>query len=75
MEELWLAGAMRARSELMRPGDSAAAERAIAVALRAFAAGASISEASQEGRRFLACWARHPSNLVASAHTALRAAS
>jgi len=43
------------------PGDTEAAEDAAAVALRAYAGGASVSEACAEARRLVVSWSRHPS--------------
>lgn len=44
------------------PGEPDAAARAIAVAERSLAAGASVGEAYAEARRFLASWERHPAH-------------
>lgn len=44
------------------PHQSVAAERAAAVAVRAYTNGASVGEACFLAREFLESWARHPSN-------------
>ena len=44
------------------PGESDVVDAAVTVALRAFAGGASITEACIEGRRFAGSWCRHPSH-------------
>jgi hypothetical protein len=43
------------------PGDIETGSAAAAVALSAYAAGASVGEACREARRFLGCRANHPS--------------
>ena len=43
------------------PDEPCISDPAVGAALRAFAAGASASEACREGRRFLRCCQRHPS--------------
>jgi len=44
------------------PGEPATADRAVAVAVAAYARGASVTEACQETRAFLGSWARHPAH-------------
>jgi hypothetical protein len=46
------------------PGEPGAANTASAAALRAYAGGASISEACIEARRVVGSWSRHPSREV-----------
>ena len=60
--ELLLAGAVREWAEKVWPGEPAAAEGAVTVAMRCYAGGASVSEACREARGFLRGWARHPSH-------------
>ena len=44
------------------PGEPATSERAVAVAMAAYAQGASVTEACRQARGFLGSWARHPSH-------------
>ena len=60
--EAVLADAVRAWSETVCPGDRRAADRAVDVALRCYAAGASVGEACAEARLFITTWATHPSH-------------
>jgi hypothetical protein len=62
IDELLVAGLVRAWSEQVAPSERAAADGGAAVAVRCFAGGASMSEAVSEGRRFVESWARHPSH-------------
>jgi hypothetical protein len=59
-EELLIAETVRRWAPGTAASSPRVVDRAVAVALRAFAGGASIAEACAEGRRFLACCARHP---------------
>lgn len=59
--ELVVAGMVRAWADDVLPGDGDAADRAVGVAERCLAAGASVSESAEEVRRFLRCWGSHPS--------------
>lgn len=58
--ELVVAGMVRAWVDDVLPGEPDAVERAVGVAERCLAAGASVSEVGEEVRRFLRCWAAHP---------------
>ena len=60
--ELMVENMVRTWAERITPGDDAATTRAMHVAMRSLAGGASVGEAVREGRRFLACWSRHPAN-------------
>ena len=64
--ELLLAGVVRGWAEELRPGEPAAAEGTVTVAMRCYAGGASVSEACREARGFLRGWTRHPSHLRSS---------
>lgn len=61
-EELLLASMARQWAARALPAAPWAAEAAERVALRAYANGASVSEACREARRLVAAWARHPSH-------------
>lgn len=61
-DEVLVADLARRWADRLAPGDGAAAERAVALALRCYEGGASINEAAQEARRFAGSWARHPSH-------------
>lgn len=56
------------------PGQPAAADRAVAIALRCYEGGSSVGEACEEARRFIGSWMRHPSHQM-PVHTLLRRAS
>lgn len=60
--ELLLAGLVRDWASGAVPGEPAAADAAVVVALRCHAGGASVREACREARRFVECWTRHPSH-------------
>lgn len=62
MPELLVAGMARAWATRLMPGDTRAADGATRAALRSFTGGASVGEACQEARRFVASWSRHPSH-------------
>jgi hypothetical protein len=64
--ELMVESMVRTWSEHVAPGDDAAAARAVRVAMRCLAGGASVAEAVQEGRRFVECWSRHPAHQPAA---------
>ena len=64
--------AARGEAVLLR---AAAADAAVDVALRAYAGGASLSEATSEGRRLVDGWARHPSRHHGRRMGSLRLAS
>jgi hypothetical protein len=66
--ELMVEDMVRTWSERVAPGDDAAAARAVRVAMRCLAGGASVAEAVQEGRRFIECWSRHPAHQAAARH-------
>lgn len=70
--ELVVAELVRAWAGDLLPGNSEAEDRAVAVAARCLAAGASVHEVAEEVRRFLHSWAAHPSSTTPSA---LRVAS
>lgn len=61
VDELVIIGDVRAWSEQVVPDDGPAADRAAVMAIRAYAAGASVGEACRMGREYLASRARHPS--------------
>ncbi|HET7487805.1 MAG TPA: hypothetical protein VFJ85_07745 [Acidimicrobiales bacterium] len=61
-EELAVAHLVSTWASRVLPGDADAVARAVAVAERTYAGGASVGEAFAEGRRFLASWQRHPSH-------------
>ncbi|HET9443584.1 MAG TPA: hypothetical protein VFO65_09685 [Acidimicrobiales bacterium] len=61
-EELILAGVVREWVERAMPGQPAAQAAATDLALRSYAGGASVAEALEEVKTFVACWARHPAN-------------
>lgn len=63
--ELLLTEAVRDWTERAVPGDRAAADDAVEVALRAFAAGASVAESCEEARKFVASWVSHPASIPA----------
>jgi len=73
--ELVLAEAVRAWVGGELPGDAEAAERAAAVARRAFAQGMSVSEACARARAFVGSWARHPAHQGAQRRAAVPLAS
>ncbi len=60
--EVLLAGLVRDWVRGALPGEEDAAERAVALAERAYAGGASVSEACREARAFIGSWSRHPSH-------------
>lgn len=61
-DELLVADLVREWADRVVPGDRAAADGGAAVAVRSYAGGASVSEATSEGQRFVESWARHPSH-------------
>jgi hypothetical protein len=56
-----LYGVVREWAGRQCPGDDRAAVLATCAAIRAYASGASVSEACREAQRALECWSRHPS--------------
>jgi len=63
-QELLVADTVRRWAGRSFPSDPALADAAAAAALRALAGGASVSEASREGRRYIDCCRRHPSTAI-----------
>jgi hypothetical protein len=61
-EELWLTGWVREWAERALPGDRRAADRAVALAVAAYAGGASLAEACATGQHVIASCSRHPSH-------------
>ena len=59
--ESLLAGIVRDWALGVLPQETAAADGAVRVAMRSYAAGASVSESCREARKFLGSWSRHPS--------------
>ena len=57
-----LGDAVRAWAEEQLPGRAGVADRAVWVALSAYEAGASVSEASRRARRYIDCFLGHPAN-------------
>ena len=70
--ELLLAGLVREWLEDLLPGEPAAADGAVDVAMRRYAGGASVSDACQDARAFARSWARHPSHQRSRREQALR---
>jgi hypothetical protein len=62
--ELLIVGIVRRWADAAAPDAPHVADTAAAAALRAFAGGASFSEACREGRRYIGCTRRHPSSYV-----------
>ena len=60
--ELLIADLVRDWVEGLLPGEPAAADGAVGVALRCYTGGASVSEACREAQAFTSSWARHPSH-------------
>jgi hypothetical protein len=69
-----LARSIRSWTEMTVPGESDLADAAVSLALRCYAAGASVSEATEMARLFVASWCRHPSH-VRSRHPQVGLAS
>ena len=61
-DALFIAHMVRNWACRVLPEEPAVADAAVMVAIRAYAGGASISEACDEGRKFMGSWARHPSH-------------
>ena len=61
LPELVVAGQTKSWVERVAPGQKDLRDAAVARALASYAGGASVSEAGQEARRFVACRMRHPS--------------
>ncbi len=59
--EMIIAEMVRDWTRRTLPGDTAAADAAVAYALESFAGGASASEACEEARKMVLCRSRHPS--------------
>ena len=74
-QELLLGGLVRDWVAVRLPGDIAAADRAVGVAMRTHAGGASVSEAYRAARAFVESWARHPSHQPLAITEPLRHAS
>ena len=72
--ELMVADSVHRWVDDVLPGDSAAADAAVGLAVRSYAGGASVREACEEARRFVGSWSRHPSHQRGN-EIALRAAS
>jgi len=68
-DELAVVGLVRARAQLAHPGDELLSDRAVRAAVRAFAGGASVAEATHEGRRLIDGWPACPAVLFRDSST------
>lgn len=73
-DEIALAETVRTWARKVMDNDGLA-DRAVTVALSAYAGGASVGEASEEARRFLSSWVSHPAHGAAIRHMRERLAS
>lgn len=73
--ELALAGSVWDWTRHQYPAEPRVAERAVAMALSSYAGGASVAEACESARAFVASWAHHPAQREAWQGDQLRLAS
>ena len=73
--ELALAGSVWEWSRQRCPDDPHVAEKAVAVALSCYVGGASVAEACEQARAFVASWAHHPARMERAHAGSLRLAS
>jgi hypothetical protein len=73
--ELALVWSVRDWTRQQCPDDPRVADRAAALALSSYAGGASVAEACEQVRAFVASWAHHPAHLEAQQSDQLPEAS
>ena len=73
--ELALAGSVRDWTREHCPEDPHVVGRAVAMALTSYAGGASVAEACEQARAFVASWVHHPARVEAAHKEQRRLAS
>jgi hypothetical protein len=73
--ELVLAGSVWDWARQRCPNEPQVAKRAVGVAMNSYAGGASVAEACEEARAFVASWTSHPARWAGVARARLPVAS
>ncbi len=73
--EFALAGSVWDWTRQHCPDDPHVAERAVAIAMSSYAGGASVAEACEQARAFVASWVHHPARVEAAHKEQRRLAS